>query len=143
MLLMLLTFFVRADIFGPDNYEECVLEKMKGQNKSMIHTARKACEKKFPYEKTLEFYGDKIEISWYSDQNSLNLSITENYGNYDITRYKSIFSEKECADIKSSNDYTLEKLFKFKKGIKTATINLKGANQYQCMRTVKMWGKIR
>ena len=141
-MMLLLPLIVRADFFGPDNYEECVLEKMKGQNEAMIPTARKACEKKFPYEKVLEYYKDKIEINWYSDQNSLNLSITENYGDYEITRYKAIFSEKKCKDVKSSYDYTLEKTFKFKGRAKSASIIFENGSKYHCMRTEKIWGKI-
>jgi hypothetical protein len=34
--------------FGPDNYDDCVLEKMKGQAMKMIHTAHDACWPKFP-----------------------------------------------------------------------------------------------
>lgn len=41
-----------AGMFGPDNYEECVLEKMKGQEKHMLPTARGACTKKFPPEES-------------------------------------------------------------------------------------------
>jgi hypothetical protein len=46
--LILIPTSSQAAWFGPDNYEECVLEKMKGQNKAMIQTARKACERQFP-----------------------------------------------------------------------------------------------
>lgn len=142
MMMLLLPSMVWANFFGPDNYEECVLEKMKGQNKGMIYTARKACEKKFPYEKTLEYYKEKIEIHWYSDTSSLNITIKENYGDYKITRYKAKFSEKKCKDIKLASDYTLEKTFKFKSSLKSSSIALKNASQYQCMSTEKMWGII-
>ena len=37
-----------AGWFGPSNYEECVLEKMKGQLPYMVKTARDACRLKFP-----------------------------------------------------------------------------------------------
>jgi hypothetical protein len=141
IVILLLTFIVRGNFFGPDNYGECVLDKMKGQNEEMIFTANQLCEKKFPYEKALGNYTDEIEISWYTDQNSLNLSIIENYGEYEITRYKASFSEKKCEDVKSPDDYTLEATFKFKKGTKSASISLKNSNKYQCMRTERMWGK--
>jgi hypothetical protein len=37
-----------AGWFGSGNYEECVLEKMKGQLPYMVKTARDACRLKFP-----------------------------------------------------------------------------------------------
>ena len=40
-----------AGIFGPSNAHECVLEKMKGQDRAMIGTARAACAEQFPEER--------------------------------------------------------------------------------------------
>ncbi len=37
-----------AGWFGPGNYHECVLEKMKGQSPYMLETAQSACELEFP-----------------------------------------------------------------------------------------------
>lgn len=37
-----------AGWFGPSNYEECVLNKMKGQKADIEDTARDACRIKFP-----------------------------------------------------------------------------------------------
>lgn len=37
-----------AQFWGPKNYEECVLEKMKGQHQSLLPTARQACRNEFP-----------------------------------------------------------------------------------------------
>lgn len=36
-----------AGWFGPSDYDECVLEKMKGQSKSVLPHARKYCKSKF------------------------------------------------------------------------------------------------
>ena len=36
-----------AGIFGPSNFEECVLEKMKGQAPNLMYMARAACVKAF------------------------------------------------------------------------------------------------
>ena len=43
-----------AGVFGASNYEECVLDKMKGQDRSMIYTARAACAKAFPQEELID-----------------------------------------------------------------------------------------
>lgn len=37
-----------AGWFGPNNYEECILKKMKGQDNSLMRIARAACQKEFP-----------------------------------------------------------------------------------------------
>lgn len=37
-----------AGFFGPDNFEECVLKEMKGQDKSMSGVAMKLCRERFP-----------------------------------------------------------------------------------------------
>ena len=50
-IILLLFFFSSnsfAGLFGPSNYEECVLDKMKGQDRWMLSTAREACLIKFP-----------------------------------------------------------------------------------------------
>ena len=143
LLVLLMPSMASAGFFGPDNYEECVLDKMKGQSKTMIHTARKACERKFPYEQELSYYRDKIEFSWYSDSHSLNLDIDENNGDYYITRYKASFSKKSCDEIKAQSDYTLSKTFKLNRGSSSALISLSNANEYRCMRTEKIWGEIK
>lgn len=41
-------------LFGPSNYDECVLDKMKGQLVSMRLHAENACEISFPKEKILD-----------------------------------------------------------------------------------------
>lgn len=48
LLLLFCSTSAQSGWLGPDNYEECVLEKMKGQDRSMRSTAQKACRKKFP-----------------------------------------------------------------------------------------------
>lgn len=51
ILSILAPLDARAGWFGPDNYEDCILEKMKDQPRNMMPYAEDACEKKFPYEK--------------------------------------------------------------------------------------------
>lgn len=42
------TVSVNAGWFGPSNYQECVLGKMKGQAGDMLPTAQSACNLQFP-----------------------------------------------------------------------------------------------
>ena len=52
-ILFFTSINVSAGIFGASNYEECVLDKMKGQTNSMRGIANDACEIAFPIEKIL------------------------------------------------------------------------------------------
>lgn len=134
---------VFAGWFGPDNYEDCVLEKMKGQDRAMIYTARKACEKQFPFEKELYGYKNNLEIGWFPDTSHLYLGIKENYGEYVVTRYKAKFSKKPCDETKTSSDYTLTKTFVFSPGEKLASVRVENASEYKCMQTDTIWGRLR
>lgn len=51
-IVLLLSFpsISYAGWFGPDNYEECMLERMKGQLKNMVSIAGKSCRNDFPEE---------------------------------------------------------------------------------------------
>ena len=45
-----------AGLFGPSNYEECVVDKMKGQVLQMRWMVEEACEIAYPYEKNITDY---------------------------------------------------------------------------------------
>lgn len=68
---------VFAGLFGPTNYEECVLDKMKGQDRWMLSTAREACYIKFPpppKEQMLEI--DAKDWSWKkTDADTLTIDV--------------------------------------------------------------------
>lgn len=60
-----------SQLWGPKNFEECVLEKMKGQLQAMIHTARQACKISFPPPPTRQtIYLDAGDWVW--EQNPAN-----------------------------------------------------------------------
>ncbi len=133
--------FTYAGWFGPNNYDDCVLEKMKGQDKSMLYTARKACEKEFPFEKELPDYKEDIEIGWYNEVSSLHLDIQKNFGEYEITRYRASFSKKSCDEVESTSDYAISKTFDFSSGGNSSSVRLENASEFKCMRTDTIWGK--
>ncbi len=143
-LIFLFSAYSYAGWFGADNYEDCFLEKVKGQHKFMFDTARKACERQFPFEKELYRYKDNIEIGWWSsDEKSIYLQIKNNYGDYSITRYRANFSEKPCSETKSSSDYTLTKMFVFNIGETVTSISVENAAQQKCMDTDTIWGRLK
>lgn len=143
LIILLLPQVAIAGWFGPDDYDECVLEKMKGQSEEMLWTARSVCEKQFPYEKELHSYKDNIEIELSSMGSDLILSIRENHGDYIITRYTAQFSKKSCDQLTSNADYTLTKTFIFSPGDNVAVLSVKDADKYKCMRTDTILGRYR
>lgn len=52
-----------AGWFDLDNYEDCVLEKMKGQQKHLLNIARKACRNEFPEKITRKNMWDGYDLS--------------------------------------------------------------------------------
>ena len=139
-LILCISFGVQAGWFGPSNYEECILIKMKGQDRSMFRFAEDACEQEFPHEKELFEYLDKIDYSWQNNGNDIYLKIKKNLGKYRITKYKASFSKKSCDNIKVTSDYSVTKTFLFNKYIKISPVSVENANEYKCMRTIKIWG---
>ncbi len=47
-----------AGLFGYSSYEDCVLDRMKGQHLSMRRIAEEACRKEFPEEARLRYQAD-------------------------------------------------------------------------------------
>jgi hypothetical protein len=115
IIVILSTNTAYAGWFGPDNYEDCILEKMRGQHKNMIHTARIACEKSFPYEKIIynkkyndgnifaknykknEYY-DAVELSVADGM--LTASFEDGDNKYRITNVKAILLRKKEDSVK-------------------------------------------
>ncbi len=119
--------------FGPKNYEDCVLAKMKGQDRSMAYIATQSCEKQFPYPKEIYLNASDTEFSWWSDANSLYIRITKNRGDYNILRASFEFRSQTCDGKDLGTGNTFSSQFEFNKdGVATAAA--KDASQYRCMR---------
>ena len=85
---------VHAQWFGPKNFEDCVLDKMKGQQPNMVGIARAACLKLFPQEVLLtEEYAKSTWCETNAD--SIGVCVTLKDG-YKITRAESVFSRTSC-----------------------------------------------
>ena len=126
---------------GADNYEDCVLEKMQGQDRSVLRMAEETCEKQFPYETKLYRYSDDIDVNWTNNLVSIILDINENRGKYQVTKYEASFSKNDCESSKD-DDFKTKKTFIFptNKNTTSAEKNF-GEGDYQCMRTLYIWGK--
>ena len=56
LMILFFPFTSQARFFGPSNFEECVVDKMKGQDIRMRGMVEDACEIKFPFEKDISGY---------------------------------------------------------------------------------------
>lgn len=80
-------------LFGASNYDECMLEKMKGQTNSMRSSAENACEIAFPTERLLEtniWAVDSVDISFVykpTTNELIDIDVTNN-SNYKVTKIK-------------------------------------------------------
>ena len=87
-----------AGVFGPSNFEECVLDKMKGQAPNMMYMARAACLKAFPDEPTeVVIANDRIKYTWCkSEYNSVAVCIDQTPPKVKITKVEGVFFEDDC-----------------------------------------------
>lgn len=113
ILVFLMVFspiFSEAGWFSkPKNFDECVLEKMKGQDKSMRPYAVRACRKLFPEVRLSVSEIENIEMSWKSDDSSISLMIDRNDSNYQITKCEASFSVKTSDEIDNEIDKEIKK----------------------------------
>ena len=83
-----------AQIFGPKNLEECILEKMKGQAPNMAGVARTACLKSFPQEIPLN--NQQVTSTWCDGtDDSISACVTAK-PDYKITRAEAAFTRAQC-----------------------------------------------
>jgi len=127
---------------GYQNYDECVLSEMKGQQTSMQSTAEKVCERKFPYEKEIYSFRDgKFDLGWSKTLfNSIGIEVKENETDYKITKAKMKFSKKTCDESKMQ-DFNNILVFEFGSNRKSEAYTKK-AIQFKCMRTDSVYGVI-
>jgi hypothetical protein len=97
-LLIFLVFVIstqtHASLFGSRNYEECVLEKMKGQNSNMRSFAVDACLKLFPREELID--GNKIKAEWCESKATSQTYCVTIPKNIKITRAEALFFSDDC-----------------------------------------------
>lgn len=87
-----------AGVFGPSNYEECVLDKMKGQAPNMMYIAKAACLKAFPEEPTESVIAnDRIKYTWCkSEYDSVAVCVEQVPPKVKITKVEGVFFEDVC-----------------------------------------------
>jgi len=113
LIISLLLSFLQishAGLFGPSNFEECVLDRMKGQDRSMLYVAKQACTKAFP-DKPMERYLDdeNIESTWCESTKSKQvICVTKQPKNYKITEIEANFYVDKCENIQDKKPISLK-----------------------------------
>jgi hypothetical protein len=134
-LALLWPLSAQAGWFNYDNYDDCMLGKMKGQDRSMYSTADKECKRQFG----VEFSVRESSIKWSFGRDGLHTKVTiEDAGEYEITSGVFRFSEKPCAEIKSDQDFSQAYPIKFNNGI---GVNTWSISDHHCAQIDELRGK--
>ena len=106
VMLLVAPHLAIAGWFGPDNYDECIVDKMKGQEKSMMSRVVSACRSKFPQPYSIAEYAgwsDKsskeILIDWLGEE----VKVVKNDSPYTVTEVILKFSKKDCDELTKSS----------------------------------------
>jgi hypothetical protein len=132
------------EIFGPSNYEECVVEKMKGQDKSMVWRVEEACEIKFPFERETGLRdGENFKWNWELRPNGkVALLIAKNDTVWSITRAKLLLFEGDCNAVPAPNARSAHADLVASVFSSELTASLSSPGTYSCA-AAKFWGKRR
>ena len=138
---------VFADLFwGPDNFDDCFVERMKGQDRSMGMVVRRACEREFEVELNSEAR-KLVNIEWTeSTSDSATFTVGQNDSDFKIYRAILRFSEVECGEAKD-DDFNITGTVDFSSWRPhtdprlQATIKLANSSKLKCMRTKVLIGK--
>lgn len=133
-----------ADFFGPSNYDECVAENMRGQERIMLNTVRRVCQRDFETK-----VGSNLELNfaWYHNSKGMEIQIIRNKSDFEVTRAVFLFSTKACEDWKGNDgtEYKIEANYaSWIPGAKPKTsVVLKhpAYKSFKCWRTVEVYGK--
>ena len=90
-----------AGIFGSSNYEECVVDKMKGQPANMVGLVANACRKQFPAEEMLvegqNFKKGQLVDKWsVTAADTISVTVDRNDTAYKLTRVDGRFWKLVC-----------------------------------------------
>jgi hypothetical protein len=91
----------QAGWFSYDNYEDCMLGRMKGQAQSMYSNADKLCKKEFKIE--FEVWTSDVDWSFAYSPLGSRIRLDKVPEEYNITKGKFIFSSKACEGLKNED----------------------------------------
>jgi hypothetical protein len=104
---------VRAGWFSYDNYEDCLLGRMKGQSQPMYFAADKSCKREFKVEFEIGLGG--VEWAFVSGPEGLLIRLQKAPDEYEITQAKFEFAKGPCEG-KTEADFGKARVLQFKRG---------------------------
>lgn len=140
--LLICSGAANSGLLGPSSFEDCVLDKMKGQQPTMRPTAARACEREF--ERPVDV--GLVHFAWTAPG---TVSIDKNDSDFAITRAVFSFSRVACESAKDS-DYSIRAEVRFAGWIPSSAPKTSGAFTFaeevdpsalRCMRTEEVYGK--
>lgn len=134
-----------AGLFGgPSNYDECVVDRMKGQEKFMYGAVRRSCEREF--EVKLDDISS-VKLNWTNTtSDGIEVSIGRNDSAYELTKALLMFSKKSCDESKDADfNIRAEAVFRSwmpgKSPNEKAMTKMESPHSVQCFRTLEVYGK--
>lgn len=139
---------VSAGIFGPDNYDECMLDYLKGESgkatSAVLLYAEKACEQKFPYSKDITALKESISTSWWTESGKVFLEITENFSGYNVDRVSAkllpVCKPLDVYDKLKNQEDSISVNFTFRGNVSQSSVSVDDGSIFNCMRTEEMYG---
>lgn len=154
ILVSILCFPVQgiAGWFGPDNFDECMVEEMKGQSKAAYPHVYKVCREKFPIEKPkkekIPFTAGALEFTWkYGALNDglygelkpyIAITVETNRTGYKLTEVVAEFSEKNC-ESSINEDYKHKLTFSYLIRNSGSTY-IENGQTFKCARIKELYG---
>lgn len=156
--IIMLPWVTVAGLFGPSNFEECMVEKMRGQPSNMYGDVYQLCKKRFPIKEPKKSRvhpkTDELQYTWH--QSALTTSIfepskayiaikiTRNKTGYKLTDFVGTFSEKECA-VSADTDFKYTVPFEVSElsltpNEESASAHNETGRTYKCVRLTEFYG---
>jgi hypothetical protein len=110
MLCSICVSSAHAGWFGYDNYDDCMLGRMKGQDKSLYRNADKACKRQFKIKTPIS----PSLVKWQTETQGdfLYIDIYNWPDEFEKISGKFIFSKKPCSEAKDT-DFGLPEIVEF------------------------------
>jgi hypothetical protein len=134
LLVCLLSSEAHAGWFSYDNYEDCMLDEMKGQVLSMHYEADKFCTRQFGIE--VEVNASDLEWNFADSAKGSSIRLEKSPTQYEITKGTFLFSDKPCEGLKNE-DFRPPEILNFSNG----EALLPKISKTSCGRAVSFRGK--
>ena len=126
-----------AGWFSYDSYEDCILDKMKGQTEGSRWTVSKVCSKALRREENIGVSDRRW--SWSTDGESVTITPKVKDDTFTLSRGKFTFSSKPCEESKNDD---FEGPIEFVFHNDEASMRMIPTQQNaRCMRGVDVWGR--